>query len=810
MSTLSPDHWQEISPYLDEVLSLPEQERAKWFDSFRKQRPDLVEVIQKLLNEHNTLAKERFLESGPVTPASEAALAGRIVGAYKLLSPIGQGGMGSVWLAERSDGRFERQVAVKFLNFAVAAQGAERFKREGSILGRLAHPHIAELMDAGVTENGEPYLVLEHVEGKHIDEYCDGRSLDVNARVRLFLDVLSAVAQAHANLVVHRDIKPSNVLVGNDGCVKLLDFGIAKLLTDDASPTAATLLTVEGGGALTPQFAAPEQIAGGAITTATDVYALGVLLYLLLTGRHPAGPPTQSTAALVKAIVDTEPQRASDAVDSEDADVATTKRAATPDKLRRQLRGDLDTILAKALKKNPAERYSSVTALADDLQRYLRQEPIAARPDTFGYRAAKFVRRNRTAVALSALAFLAVISGVTGTLLQARAARRQRDAAVRERDRATRITGFMTNMFKLSDPNEARGNTITVREMLDKASKDIDTGLGKDPELQAQMMDVMGGVYRNLGLDLSAEPLLRRAMKIQAVALGPGHVDTVQSKHLLGIVLEEEGHFAEAEKLQRETLEDARRTLGPENLFTLRSLGDLGGDLEFQGRYKEAEKVLREAADMGRRFLGPEDEVTLTATSNLGSNFYMQGRYAEAEKLQRETLDSERRIFGPSDLNTVASMDNLALTLREEERYPEAETLERETLDIDQRVLGPEHPQTVLATETLGLILKREGHYAEAEKLISHVIDIQRRILGPDHWQTAESIYNLGCLAAVQGKPDQAISLLRDAVDHGFIPHYDVSLIEQDSDWKLLHGDSRFAALLAHARERAAAAPKPD
>src|SRR6185437_8047891 len=514
--------------------------------------------------------------------------------------------------------------------------------------------------------------------------------------------------------------------------------------------------------------------------------------------------------ALVKAIVDTEPQRASEAVDSDDATARATKRASTPDKLRRQLRGDLDTILAKALKKNPAERYSSVIAVADDLQRYLRQEPIAARPDTFGYRAAKFLRRNRSAVALSALAFLTIISGVTGTLLQARAARRQRDAAVRERDRATRITDFMTNMFKQSDPIEARGNTITVREMLDKASKDINTGLGEDPETQAQMMDVMGSVYDNLGLYPSAESLLRRAVKIRGAVLGPEHVDTLGSKRSLAFVLQEEGHFAEAEKLQRETVEDARRGLGPENPFTVRCLGDLGGDLELQGRYTEAEKLLREVIDKDRHVLGPENEVTLAATSNLASSLYMQGRYADAEKVQRETLDIDRRIFGTSDLTTLGLMDNLALTLREEERYPEAETLERETLDTDRRVLGPEHPNTILATETLGLILKREGHYAEAEKLIRQTIDLQRRVLGPDHWQTAESIYNLGCLAAVQGKRDKAISLVRDAVDHGFIPQYDVSLIEQDSDLKLLHGDSRFAALLAHARERAAAAKKPD
>src|SRR5215472_4425863 len=281
MLTLTPDRWQEISPYLDQALSLPEAERAAWLESFRAEKPELVDVLQELLKEHGALAREHFLERGPMEPANEVFLPGRTLGPYRLISPIGQGGMGSVWLAERSDGRFERRVAVKFLNFAVAARGgAERFKREGRILGRLADPHIAELIDAGVTANGEPYLVLEHVEGEHIDEYCDRHALSVEARVKLFLDVLGAVAEAHAHLIVHRDIKPSNVLVRNDGQVKLLDFGIAKLLADGATPAPPTLLTADGGGALTPLFATPEQVTGGAVTTATDVYALGVLLYM--------------------------------------------------------------------------------------------------------------------------------------------------------------------------------------------------------------------------------------------------------------------------------------------------------------------------------------------------------------------------------------------------------------------------------------------------------------------------------------------------------------------------------------------------
>ena len=305
----------------------------------------------------------------PSTPG----LAGQTIGPYTLISQIGQGGMGSVWLAERSDGRFERRVAVKFLNIALMGKsGEERFKREGSILGRLAHPHIAELVDAGVSAAGQPYLVLEYVEGDHIDRYCDQQRLDVEARIRLFLDVLDAVAHAHANLIVHRDLKPSNVLVRNDGQVKLLDFGIAKLLEGEGQEGGATVLTVEGGRAMTPEYAAPEQVTGAPVTTATDVYALGVLLYVVLTGQHPAGSGLRSPADLVKAIVDTEPTRPSEVVSATNANAKETttnaaRRTTTPDKLSRLLRGDLDTIVAKALKKNPQERYASVTALADDL-----------------------------------------------------------------------------------------------------------------------------------------------------------------------------------------------------------------------------------------------------------------------------------------------------------------------------------------------------------------------------------------------------------------------------------------------------------
>ncbi len=413
MSQLSPDQWQVLSPLLDVALEMTDDERTTWLIAFRQENPALASELELLLHEHGELTAKGFLESTSLPLPGNPGLTGQIFGAYTLLSQIGHGGMGSVWLAERSDGRFERRVAVKILNIALMGKsGEDRFEREGRILGSLKHPHIAELLDAGVSPSGQPFLVLEYVEGDHIDRYCDQNNLDVRARVRLFLDALRGVAAAHANLIVHRDLKPSNILVGKDGQAKLLDFGIAKLLEGDGHPQNS-LLTLEGGRAMTPEYAAPEQLKGEPVTAATDVYAAGVLIYFLLTGHHPTGPGRTTPAKLLNAILDTEPTPPSEivvtsAINNESSVAIARKRSTTPEKLARSLRGDLDTILAKALKKNPLDRYASIKAFADDLQRYLQNEPISARPDAITYRAGKFIHRHRSRVT-------AGVAGDTGT-----------------------------------------------------------------------------------------------------------------------------------------------------------------------------------------------------------------------------------------------------------------------------------------------------------------------------------------------------------------------------------------------------------
>ena len=768
MSPFSPEQWQEISPYLDQALALSEEERFEWLASFRNQRSDIANLVEELLEEHQALSREHFLEHQPETPEQDL-LPAQTVGVYKLISRIGEGGMGNVWLGERADSRFERKVAVKFLNFALASGGAaDRFKREGRILGQLVHPNIAELIDAGVTPTGEPYLVLEYVEGRTIDQYCDEHRLDLNARINLFLDVLSAVGHAHANLIVHRDIKPSNVLVSSKGEVKLLDFGIAKLLAEDGNPGAATMLTLDGGGPMTPLFAAPEQLTGGLVTTATDVYSLGVLLFLLLTGQHPSGPTPPSPADLIKSITEADPPRPSQAISpeasAEVAQDAAAKRGATPSHLSRQLRGDLDTILGKSLKKVPQERYPSVPALADDLRRYLGHQPITARPDTFGYRTAKFVRRNRTTVALATVAIVATLAGLVGTLLQVRTARRERDTALRERDRANRITQFMMNMFEVADPNEVRANSITAREVLDKASAQIERSLTSDPKLQAQMMSVMGRTYNRLGSFSAAQPLLERAIERGRALNGPGD---------------------------------------PEVLSSEIDLADL---LIQQGRLGDAEKLLREALPIAERDLGPDNHLTLAITGEKAYTLTLEGHNAEALDLARHEFEQLRRIRGEDDRETIWSMHMVALVLGRNGQLAESAALYRQLLEIERRMHGMDSAPALYAMNNLGGTLILMGQMAEGQEMLEQVLAADRRVFGMRAAETGRTLYNLACVAARQGQTDTAFADLQESVP--IAPIRILLGFEKDSDLDSLHGDRRWKTVLAAARERTAAAEK--
>ena len=424
--------WDALSPLLDELLALDTSARAERLAELRRNSSTDAADLADLLAQYSEMEQEKFLESSLVRPVPEPGLQGQIIGSYTLDSLLGQGGMGTVWLAHRSDGRYEAHVAVKLLNPALLGPGGiERFRREGRALGRLTHPNIARLIDAGVTQTGQPYLVIEYVEGETITKWCDSRQRDVTARVRLFLDVLAAVSHAHGKLILHRDIKPSNILVTNDGQVKLVDFGIAKLLDDGTDATPMADLTHVGGFVFTPEYAAPEQVHGGEATGGTDVYSLGALLYVLLTGRHPTVGSGRTPLERMQAIVDAEPARPSEA-------------ALLPPQQVRALRGDLDNIVLKALKKTPAERYPSVEAFGADLRRHLNHQPVSARPDSFAYRAGKFAVRNRLVVGAAAIVLFTIVAAAAVSVWEAVEATRQRDRALALAARNTAVIEFVS------------------------------------------------------------------------------------------------------------------------------------------------------------------------------------------------------------------------------------------------------------------------------------------------------------------------------------------------------------------------------
>jgi serine/threonine protein kinase/Tfp pilus assembly protein PilF len=778
MPPLSADRWRALSPYLDEALELPTADRAAWLASIFARDAGLAVDLRKLLAEHDRVHEVRFLEqSVPLTSraALTQSLAGQAIGAYRLVSLIGQGGMGSVWLAERSDGRFEGHVAIKLLNIALMGRvGEERFRREGTILARLAHPHIARLIDAGVTPTGQPYLILEHVDGLSVDRYCDEHALGIEARVRLFLDVLEAVIHAHANLIVHRDIKPPNVLVSVDGRVKLLDFGIAKLIERDAEWDPAgggtSALTREAGTALTPEYAAPEQVAGGAVTTATDVYALGVLLYVLLSGQHPAGDAVQSPATLMHAIVDTEPKRVSETAGSK--------------KLRRLLRGDLDTIVAKTLKKDAAERYGSVAALADDLRRFLRHEPISARPDTLRYRTARFVRRNARGVAMAAAVVL-LLGGSTAFYTSRLA--RERDRAQREAAKATKVSEVMVGLLSGADPisNRARPEGLTVRGLLDAGAEQAQRELAGQPEVQAEIFTVLGRVYRRLGVFDKAQSLLEQALVVGRSAYGADSVRLAQTLNDLGAVLTDKGDYANAAAKLEEALMLRRKLLGTDHGDVAVTLVELGRVYQDQGFNQRADPLLRESLAIRRRVLGDEHRETAVSMNAVASVLRLNGDLSGAESLLRQGIELNRKTRGEYHANVGTSLHDLGVIAASRGDGASAEALFRQALTIHRRALGDKHPNVAATLNSLSRVLLQQHRYDEAAAALHNALDVARPALGNDHQLVAIYTINLAVVELARNQPETAEALLREGLrirmlSPGVIPSRRRTFLEDD------------------------------
>jgi eukaryotic-like serine/threonine-protein kinase len=746
---VEPERWRQVDRLFQLALSREAEQRRTFLDAACDGDPDLRREVEALLAadaESLSLLDEPggfglFAASGLGREVCE----GDRLGPYRVERKIGEGGMSVVYLARRDDERYERQVAIKLLRQPLAGPRLlARFRTECRILATLDHRNIARLYDAGGLEGGVPYVVMELVDGERIDDYCRRRNLPLAERLRLFRQILAAVGYAHQHLVVHRDLKPQNILVTADGVVKLLDFGIAKLLDEGRAATGseATLTWLQP---MTPQYASPEQLRGGQITAASDVYSLGVLLYQLLAGRHPYRLEGLAGEEVVRALWDRKaPPRPSAVVEGQGAG--------------RALSGDLDAIVLMAMRQEPERRYASVEQLADDLDRHLTARPVRARKSTLLYRAGKFVGRNAWALAAAA-AVVALLAGFAVSMaVQSRRVRQQRD-------RAEQVLGFFTDLFEVANPEKSVGESLTVRELLDRGAERAGRELARSPEVEATMLDTIGNLYTGLGLYERAEDLVGQGLELRRQRLGESDPEVGTSLHHLARVAFEQGDYERSETLYLRALA-VRRRLGMGDPAVAETLRGLGSVRSARGDLAGAEPPFREALAICRAAFAGADRRTARALSDLGEFLRRAGRLAEVEPYLLEGLAMRRQIFGDRHPEVAASLRVLGGLYFDLGRYGDAERVYRESLRLRKEIWGDRHP---LVIESLGDLAQdldaqnQPDEVDEAEQLYREAIALQRQLLPPDHPQLAVSLNNLAAVLLKKKDYPQAEVLFREA-----------------------------------------------
>jgi serine/threonine-protein kinase len=749
---MNPERWQRIEELFRTLVNRPAAERDDHLTQACEGDEELRLEVLSLL-ERDTA--EDFIRGRiasialAFTAKPKDELTGESIGPYRVRRLIGRGGMGVVYEAERDDEQFRQQVAIKIIKRGMDTDFVrDRFLRERQILATLDHPHIARLFDGGSTTDGLPYFVMEFVAGDSITAYCRRRQLSVSERLKLFRKVCSAVQHAHQRLVIHRDLKPSNILITEDGAPKLLDFGIAKLLSPD--PSEAHTRTETALRLMTPEYASPEQARGQAVATTTDVYSLGVVLYELLTERRPFEFRTYSSTEIERAFCDTEIEEPSKVVG---------RRTDAPTRLARQLAGDLDNIVLMAMRNEPERRYQSVEQFSEDIRRYLAGLPVVARKDTLGYRAGKFVRRHKAGVVV--LALLLILAVVM--MVQAVRIARERDRTNQEAATAEAVTQSLVAMFEVADSGKARGNVITARELLDQGAEKVIRELKHQPAVQAKLLDTIGQLYQGIGLYDRAQPVLEEALKLRRQALGPEHPDVATSLNHVGEMANLKGDFARSELLLREALNMRRKLLGAEHKDVAESLDNLGALLVARGNFREAEGLIREALALRHKLLGDESTDVANSLNSLGGLMVYTGHFKEAESLYRQVLAMRRKLFGAEHPLVAQSLMDLAGTLLEEGDFNGAETLFREALSLNRKLLGEGHPDVTVSLVMLAFALQNLKEYGKAERLLRQELALLRSLSVEDYSQL-NTMGSLANLLREKGNYEEAGALYRQAL----------------------------------------------
>ena len=691
------------------------------------------------------------------------------IGPYRVLRTLGVGGMGEVYLAERADAEFEQQVAIKVVYGSLRGVQS-RLKIERQILAQLDHPNIAHLLDGGSLPDGTAYIVMEYVDGVPIDVYCDSNCLDIVARLKLFQTVCAAVHYAHQNLIVHRDLKPSNILVTAAGVPKLLDFGIAKLLDERQAGHHTLAMTHADFRLMTPDHASPEQVRGQVITTASDIYVLGVLLYKLLTGTGPFLIASMRLTDIERAICEKDPPPPSHVIAADDSVQTrgiTDARNTSANRLRRILRGDLDNIVIMAMRKEPERRYGSSQQMAADIQRYLEGKPVIARRDTMSYRSAKFVRRHWLAVTAAVSVIFLILAFATTTYIQSvriaaerdRAAE-QRAVAERERERAEEVSSFLVNLFKLSDPQENRGNQITAREMLDSGAKRLRAGLQNQPATKAALLGTVGAVYNSLGQYKEAQPILTESLALQPQAGDKSYIETLLE---LGRARIGAGDLLGAEAPLQKALHLAQGNFGAASQESGRSLWALGVLRYQQDRFLDAKELYNRSLNILENTAAAPTDVS-ALLDDLAHVYADEQQWSLAKQTYERALEIDRRVLGDDHPRIAMRLNNLGIVAQNIGDLKLAETLFRDSIRRNELAYGDQHPETGAARGNFGLLLQREGRLDEAEPLLRSALDIELKLYGPGSYSVAYDRVSLAMLLHEQGNLSEAESQFRQAL----------------------------------------------